>query len=727
MAQILPDNCLLDPHLSPKHKKLGRILEQQLSDEWECHVSIIEGGISHLVVTSPELGVLFLKVLGWTADKMESLVEQIPLWEKRCIETIRHHLQREPHLILEDGSLKFAVGFGFILSEVSRKDVHMRISSSLARVALFWDELEAMDDASRELENRLLDMVESAEFEELDDHRLRSVQAQVPSLSGVMLKVFASLWTKELGDYQDQCSTSKTSHEIKPESGDSPSGQPPATQLKAPLENRVVRYGKTLVINAHLASEKLKDILAHVFTVLEPKSGIRIIIFTDDDMLGNSDGNPIFSIRGPGTGTVAVNLIHHFNNAYDEVSTNPECRTSLRAVIWRTLLIALFHEIHHSKVSVAAGDKEVVWDEAQDTEATKWAIEQVFRLGKFYPALIEPPKLGEDPFFGPLITDLRAIMNDDEEWQQRQRKMLDEGSIYIDGDVTLMSMKEYLRLTSDDKDSPDWTPNVTMNVGGEKTTKPPVEAKELVVMEAVDFDPDATVNANLTVANGAGSVTDDSEDNLFISAMGSEQAVEMPFLRNSQVLPAMPPTQAAALGRTNPMRNPVNEGETPVVKEEKGAESMDPETAAVPFISHLEFLGYEVTKAYVTEKPECALYLCRHPTRMDFFFISIGENLDLLQLRCTLNLDSDRVKAQYDAVLRAINRFNGSSFFSFCYIADDEFEVRIQTVLTNRYSKIEFGRILELFQDQSNKARVAVAHALEESGSGADEDDNIAF
>jgi len=313
-----------------------------------------------------------------------------------------------------------------------------------------------------------------------------------------------------------------------------------AAAAKEPQKMVVALVGNVAVHGMNLISKKLADVIVLVTTSFEPECGISTISFNTNNKPLNKDNEPVFGILYPDTGTVMFNLLHHFNSSYDEASTNPECRLSMRAIIWHTMLITLFHEIHHAKAVVAAAGAEIVWDDEKDTEATKWALTQVNRIAKFHSALVEPPSIDEEPFFGPMLRDIRKIMDGSEEWQKRQMKMLDDGSIYIDGDTTLMSMKEYLRLASDDKDSPEWTPTTTIIekkeapvvadasvVAASAGVTAPVEvaaAVELPVYNPLDFNPDAVIDDVEFAAAMDPELTGGCEDTLFFPGMGGGMA-----------------------------------------------------------------------------------------------------------------------------------------------------------------------------------------------------------
>jgi len=306
-----------------------------------------------------------------------------------------------------------------------------------------------------------------------------------------------------------------------------------AAAAKEPQKMVVALVGNVAIHGMNFISKKLADVIALVTTSFEPDCGISTISFNTNNKPLNDDKEPVFGILYPDTGTVMFNMLHHFNSSYDEASGNAECRLSMRAIIWHTMLITLFHEIHHAKVVVAAAGAEIVWNDEKDTEATKWALTQVNRLAKFHSALVEPPSIDEEPFFGAMLTDIRKIMDGSETWQQRQMKMLDEGIIYLDGDTTLMSMKEYLRLASDDKDSPDWTPTTTIiekkeepvvaDVGTAapvETAAPATVATELQPYNPLDFNPDAVIeNVDFAVAMDP-ELTGGCEDGLFFPGMG---------------------------------------------------------------------------------------------------------------------------------------------------------------------------------------------------------------
>ena len=71
MAQILPGEITSLSNLSPSSKTVCRILEQNLSDEWECHAALSGNNIARFIITSPDLGVLVLCISNCSPDQFD--------------------------------------------------------------------------------------------------------------------------------------------------------------------------------------------------------------------------------------------------------------------------------------------------------------------------------------------------------------------------------------------------------------------------------------------------------------------------------------------------------------------------------------------------------------------------------------------------------------------------------------------------------------------------------
>ncbi|MBN2059927.1 MAG: hypothetical protein JW882_05860 [Deltaproteobacteria bacterium] len=573
-----------------------------------------------------------MKVVSEPAGRMQSLVEHMLLLGKLSVETMKQHMLRDTDLTIEDRSLKFAVGFGLIFSEASRREVHMRIPSASSQYTLFWDELDEMDDNSRQLEDRLLAMVESAKFEDLDDTILKSIRLRIRSLPTDLgaLPPFQS--PADFTDSKDRSSTLKKISRPKLKSGDSGLGQVQSEQLMAPKESQAEVYGNIAVLNAQLISRQLKDILAHIFTVMEPNSGLEGIDFRDDETTNGKDVIVHLSFHTT-TMVAEIKLMSFFNDAFNAVVNNTEDQISIICHIWEHMLVAIFvitRMARYTRGKVARGiaHDEIKFRKRMIKETTIWATQRMKDLAKEFP--VEPPHIDEDPFFGPLIkTTMQEMMEQRDSLQNaasNQKQLLDEGIQFRDeeSNVQFVSFREYLRFFSDDKDDPSWdTRKQELGASGDK------------------------------VKNG-----------------------------------------------------------TP--KEEEGEGRTAVKTLVVPFVRHLEFLGYQLEDVRV-RGPGMATYDLIHRTRSPISLYSLNfGNISFIILKCYLNFDKSEIVAKYNDVLMALNEVNRSSRTT-CYISE-ECGIELQTCFSSRYfNKADFNYTFQGFYRNTVEARQRIGETLQKS------------
>jgi hypothetical protein len=223
-------------------------------------------------------------------------------------------------------------------------------------------------------------------------------------------------------------------------------------------KSEMILVGGTTIHNSQFGSTKFFQVLSHILD-MEPNAGLYGIILDNTNNPKNRSGNPIYGIFIPDSMSIAINMVHHFNMAYDE-GTKEKCTMSVKAITWHGLLLTILHEIHHAKRAVAAGEEKgkLTWGKEVDAEAKKWAKARLFDVAKEID--IEPPET--DPFFDPLYAEFRETLEGDEsEVSIFQKRLYDENIILSDEKVSeepidILQLKEYLRLSSDDKDDPSW-------------------------------------------------------------------------------------------------------------------------------------------------------------------------------------------------------------------------------------------------------------------------------
>lgn len=181
MAQLFPDHIVNSPALSPLSQALCRILEQNLSDEWECHAVADGPEISHFMVVSPDLGFLTLLISKCTPEQFDSFFQSIPELQQACLDATRHELQKHKQLCDKSGTIDFPVGFGIIFPELTSSEININIGA-LAQFSIFADELDEIDTDYNELENILFGMVKDVNFEELEEEKLEVIKGAVPDI-----------------------------------------------------------------------------------------------------------------------------------------------------------------------------------------------------------------------------------------------------------------------------------------------------------------------------------------------------------------------------------------------------------------------------------------------------------------------------------------------------------------------------------------------------------------
>jgi len=186
MAQIFPEELSSFSNLSSGSKTVYRLLEQNLSDEWECHAAFSGNNIVQFIIISPDLGVLVLCISDCSSDQFDSFFNNIPQIQQQHLDAVRQQLQKENQLCNEDKSLKFPVGFGLIFTELSSDYANSAEVGKLSGFALFSDELRDMIYSPTDLENRLFDMVEENDFYELDDVELQLISNNIPLIHNVL-------------------------------------------------------------------------------------------------------------------------------------------------------------------------------------------------------------------------------------------------------------------------------------------------------------------------------------------------------------------------------------------------------------------------------------------------------------------------------------------------------------------------------------------------------------
>jgi hypothetical protein len=193
--------------------------------------------------------------------------------------------------------------------------------------------------------------------------------------------------------------------------------------------------------DAHLVSEKLLAVLAHVLTAVKEISIARIVF---DSSGGPAvDGRPVHGTFDAGLREVRINLRSLWQMAA-RIASMQRNHLRLDALVWHGTLEVLLHECFH-----AMPPQEGISPEIQfcDEHATFWAQNMVVALARDID--VEPPDVHTDPFFGPRIVD---FLNKDNQSSGFQRRLFDAGMVYRNDAVgaEIRGMKTYYAVLAGD-------------------------------------------------------------------------------------------------------------------------------------------------------------------------------------------------------------------------------------------------------------------------------------
>lgn len=201
------------------------------------------------------------------------------------------------------------------------------------------------------------------------------------------------------------------------------------------------------VINAHLLSENFLRFI-HIALHYCPKHEIDSIIF---DHKGQPvvNGREVFGIFNASTGTIIINLRYHFYNAI-HIFEHGHTDFSIPSIIWSSMIEVFLHELWHALDTI--DDPDLIYPENKDIDdiATGWAKELKTFLAQN--ENIEPPKLTDDPYFGPrIIKYMNGIISGMNKTRaEEQRQMMVDGAYYrnTQAGINISTMKEFFVLSS---------------------------------------------------------------------------------------------------------------------------------------------------------------------------------------------------------------------------------------------------------------------------------------
>jgi hypothetical protein len=198
---------------------------------------------------------------------------------------------------------------------------------------------------------------------------------------------------------------------------------------KPERDNTIIIQGVALH-GADLVSPKMINVFEEILK-LYPENKLYSIIISEDDVK-DADGDATFGGYYKQTGTIVIDLTHHFEDAANRVwEEKDKCNMSLRCYLWINLLQTFLHELAHC---IHAG--EGIDPESEESEnKAKEAQEKVYELAKTID--IEVPNPEDEPFLGPMVLEFERDLHevDTEDWAQKQLLMLEEDLVMVDLDV----------------------------------------------------------------------------------------------------------------------------------------------------------------------------------------------------------------------------------------------------------------------------------------------------
>ena len=181
MAQLFIQVIDDSSNISTSSLALCKIFEQNLSDEWLCHVAVDEGDAKYLVIVSPDLGLLILNISRPQRNEFEEFFQRIPKIQQDCLDTTISENQKHKQLCDDKGDLTFPVGFGLIFPELSSDELDISIGV-LERFSIFSDVLNELTPGDDGLEDLLYDMMEDIDIIELGDKHIENINDIVPNI-----------------------------------------------------------------------------------------------------------------------------------------------------------------------------------------------------------------------------------------------------------------------------------------------------------------------------------------------------------------------------------------------------------------------------------------------------------------------------------------------------------------------------------------------------------------
>jgi len=743
MAQILPEEITSLSNLSTSSKTVCRILEQNLSDEWECHAALSGNNIVRFLITSPDLGVLVLCISNCSPDQFDSFSSDIPQLKQQYLDTVRQHLQKEYQLCNDDKSLKFPIGFGLIFTELSSDYANSATIGILSEFVLFNDELQGMTNSDTELEDRLFDMVEEFDFNELDDDELQIISDNIPSIHVALQKV--KMETDEVAEKQidlkrwwnsldDEWKNIFMAH----------IGDGPLRNLKSlkKLSISDTQVSDLEPLRNLKSLEKLSMFLTRV-SDLEPLSNLKRLETLDTFDTWVSDLKPLRNLKRLETLDISdtqvsdlkplrnLKSLKHLDISDTQVSDLEPLR-NLENLEWLTLSGMLVSDLEPLRNLKSLKHLDISRSRVSDLEPLRnlnklrtlysdftpvseaLGITDINSFRKKYPLLDEHSEKQ--------IDQKRWWNSLDDEWKNIFMKHIGDHSANIIKDSGHNHLESLgYKSTKYDIKNEDLKYYICTHQSRRYLVLLPIDELGMILFRrpwSVE-DPDLKYNEiellkTINELNASNYITcchlEKSKGAPVIQAVLSNRYSKIDldlFLEHF-------------LNKTNEFYNTITDRKKyPLVDEYSEQQSADiikdsgqdmlEDVGVAPFINHLEFLGYKSIEYDINEDQQ--YYICTHQSKRYLILLPLDE-LGMILFRYQWSVeDTDLIYKEIE-LLQTLNELNASNYITCCHLGESKNAV-IQAVLSNRYSKIDFDLFLEHFLNKTKEFYNTITKILE--------------
>ena len=214
------------------------------------------------------------------------------------------------------------------------------------------------------------------------------------------------------------------------------------------------------IIGAQLMSEKTIDMLTKAMDMVST-TGPCGLVFSKEEVT-DGEGKQINAGFLHAVGMIVLSLpnilsdaCNQILNGTDEVDHLP---MNVRHIITLLMLRATSHEVHHA-ISWKADGASVNWEpsKTEEDDANTFAAVSTCEFAKNNSV---EPVVGMEPYFEPKIQDFRNLLDEgtdeNEVWENDHIEMIDNNTCWKENDNAAITLREYLRVVSNDKNNPEW-------------------------------------------------------------------------------------------------------------------------------------------------------------------------------------------------------------------------------------------------------------------------------